>query len=180
MSQNRNANGTKTRALNVTRVDVGMRQLRAQAMGEVLNAYRLSEGSIRAAQSGALDDDYARIDIVHRSARSGKVVGRASIELPECEPSAVVSVVSRDGQSALAAYSQKCEALIAHDARNARRRGHVSEAQYVVRDGRDLDAVKQKHGLVDAEAYEFDGGTYAEVNPSRDPGATFRIEKRRR
>lgn len=180
MSQNRNSNGTRSRSLNVTRVEVGMRQLRAQAMGEVLNAYGLSEGSIRATQSGTLDDDYSRIEIVHRSAKSGKVVGRASMELPECDAGARVSVVSREGQSALSGYSQKCEALIAHDARNARRRGHVSEAQFVIREGRDVAAVREKHGLVGAEGYEFDGQAYAEVNPARDPGATFRIEKRRR
>jgi hypothetical protein len=176
MSQIKN----KPRLANAVKIiPVNLLQLKAQAVGEVVGAYGLSQTAIKAAQSGVLAGDYESVSVLHRNA-SGRVVGRADFNIGATEPGRLVNVVDRDGQSALAALSRKAEALVSHDVRAAQRRGWTSEARYMIREGLDYDEVKQRHGLCDGEPIQFDGESYAKVTLGRDPGSSVDMQRARR
>lgn len=171
---------TKPRLANAVKVvPMNLTQLTAQAVGEVVGAYGLSENAIRAAQSGALSGDYEAVSVLHRNAE-GRVVGRSNFNLGAHEPGKMVNVVDREGQSALAALSKKAEALVAHDVRAAQRRGWTSEARYVLREGLDYEEVKRRHGLCDGEPIDFDGESYAKVTLGRDPSSSVDMQRARR
>ncbi len=171
---------TKPRLASAVKiVPINLVQLKAQAAGEVLGAYGLSESAIKAAQSGVLAGDYDAVSVLHRNS-SGRVVGRSNFNIGATEPGKQVNIVDREGQSALAALSKKAEALVAHDARAAQRRGYVSEARFVIREGVDYEEAKRRHGLCDGEPIEFDGESYAKVTVGRDPGTSFDMQRARR
>jgi hypothetical protein len=171
---------TKPRLANAVKViPVNLLQLKAQAVGEVMHAYGLSEAAIKAAQSGALSGDYDTVSVLHRNP-SGRIVGRSNFNLGVDEPGKQVNVVDREGQSALAALSKKAEALIAHDVRSAQRRGYTSEARFVIRDGVDYEDAKRRHGLCDGDPIDFDGESYAKVTLGRDPGSSVDVQRARR
>jgi hypothetical protein len=171
---------TKPRLANAVKViPVNLTQLMAQGAGEIVGAYGMSDSAIKAAQSGVLAGDYDAVSVLHRNG-SGRIVGRTNFNIGATEPGKMVSVVDREGQSALAALSKKAEALIAHDVRAAKRHGWTSEARYVLRDGVDYEEVKRRHGLCDGDPIDFDGEAHAKVTLGRDPGSSVEMQRARR
>jgi hypothetical protein len=164
---------TKPRLANAVKViPVNLTQLMAQGAGEIVGAYGMSDSAIKAAQSGVLAGDYDAVSVLHRNG--------TNFNIGATEPGKMVSVVDREGQSALAALSKKAEALIAHDVRAAKRHGWTSEARYVLRDGVDYEEVKRRHGLCDGDPIDFDGEAHAKVTLGRDPGSSVEMQRARR
>lgn len=171
---------TKPRLANAVKIiPVNLVQLKAQAVGEVVGAYGLSENAIKSAQSGVLAGDYEAVSVLHRNAE-GRVVGRSNFNIGATEPGKTVNVVDREAQSALAALSKKAEALVSHDVRAAQRHGWTSEARYILREGVDYEEVKRRHGLCDGEPINFDGESYAKVTLGRDPSSSVDMQRARR
>ena len=163
-------------------VTVPLVQLKAQGAGEF--AYALTGGTnksaVRAAQSGALDQDYDAIKVVHRNA-NGRVVAESVMSLGRSDANATVSVVDRAGQSAIRALSDRAEKLVAHQARMAAQKGWTADVRFIVAADRDIDEVQRKHGLVDAEPVDTSHlESYATVQAGRDPGTTFDMKRARK